>query len=74
MDKVISLIQELTGIRNVSLSANLQNELGMDSFGLVALLISIEDTFCIQLKEVDMNPFDLNTVTDVIRLVEQYYE
>ena len=39
---------------------------------MVTLLIMIEDTFNIILDEADMNPFDLITVEQVIKLVEKY--
>ena len=71
-DKVIEILTELSGTENISLENHLQNDLGLDSMLMVTLLIEIEEKFNIELNESDMNPFDLNTVQDVISLVEKY--
>lgn len=71
-DKVIEVLTELSGTENISLETHLQNDLGLDSMLMVTLLIEIEEKFEIELNESDMNPFDLNTVQDVISLVEKY--
>ena len=39
---------------------------------MITLLLEIEETFEIELDESDMNPFDLNTVEDAVKLVEKY--
>ena len=71
-DKVIEILAELSGTENISLENHLQNDLGLDSMLMVTLLLDIEEKFEIELNESDMNPFDLNTVQDVIFLVEKY--
>ena len=71
-DKVIEVLTELSGTEKISLENHLQNDLGLDSMLMVTLLIEIEEKFNIELNESDMNPFDLNTVQDVISLVEKY--
>lgn len=71
-DKVIEILAELSGTENISLENHLQNDLGLDSMLMVTLLLDIEEKFEIELNESDMNPFDLNTVQDVIALVEKY--
>ena len=35
-------------------------------------MLEIEETFEIELDESDMNPFDLNTVEDAVKLTEKY--
>ena len=70
--KVIEILAELSGTENISLENHLQNDLGLDSMCMVTLLIEIEEKFNIELNESDMNPFDLNTVQDIIALVEKY--
>lgn len=72
--EVINIIKELGGIDSVSESDNLQEDLALDSLDMVTLLLMIEDTFSIELNESDMNPYDLETVSDVIALVEKYSE
>jgi acyl carrier protein len=53
-------------------NARLQEDLALDSLAMVTLLIELEDIFHIQLDEADMNPFDLITIGDIVRLIEKY--
>ena len=71
-DKVTAVLCELSGNENIEPDHNLQNDLGLDSLQMVTLLVMLEDTFEIVLDEADMNPFDLNTVADVINMVRKY--
>ena len=72
MDKIIEILKELSGLEVVKMEDHLQNDLALDSFSMVALMITIEDTFQIELEESDLNPFLLSTVRDVVELVEKY--
>lgn len=38
----------------------------------MTMLMELEDVFGMKLDEADMNPFDLVTVDDVVRLAEKY--
>lgn len=69
---VFEILKELSSVESIKLTDSLQQNLALDSLGLVMLLIEIENQFQIELKESDMNPFDLSTVSDVITLVERY--
>ena len=71
-DKVTAILSELSGMDNFSLEHQLQGDLTLDSIQMVTLLIMIEDCFLIVLDETDMNPFELNTVYDVVKLVRKY--
>ena len=71
-EKVKNILSELSGEETVVNDAALQSDLALDSFLMVMLLIKIEELFCIQLDESDMNPFDLVSVQDVIDMVEKY--
>ena len=71
-EKVIVLVKELSGKEEIKESDRLQDDIGLDSLGMVTLLVEIEDTFLIELDESDMNPYDLSYVSDVIKLVEKY--
>ena len=51
---------------------SLQADLSLDSLAMVMLLIEIDEAFGIELDESDMNPFELNTVQDIIVLVSKY--
>lgn len=70
--KVFKVIEELSGEKNIDESLYLIQQLAMDSLQLVTMLIEIEGVFDITLDEVDMNPFELQTVGDVIALVKKY--
>lgn len=72
--KVIEVIRDLSGCEIVNETDSLQEDIALDSLGMVTLLVAIEDAFSIELDESDMNPFDLVTVTDIIDLVEKYTE
>lgn len=71
-EEVIKILQELGGKNEIRPEHFLQNDIGLDSFGLVSMLIALEENFQIELKESDMNPFDFITVSDVVALVERY--
>ena len=73
-DKVFDTLSDISGSDNISENDKLQEDLGLDSLGLVSLLLSLEDSFEVILDESDMNPFDLITVNDVIILMEKYNE
>ena len=71
-EQVYTVLQNLSGSEFVVEDANLQTDLGLDSFDMVTLLLELEETFGIRLDETDMNPFDLVTVRDVDALVSKY--
>lgn len=71
-NRVLIILQELSGLDDILIEDNLQNDLGLDSITMVTLLLEIEEEFRITLDESDMNPFDLITVADVVVLVEKY--
>ena len=70
------ILAELSGINieDIKDEYTLIADLGLDSLGLVELLVETEDRFEIVLDESDMNPFDLTTVSDYIDLVRKYAE
>ena len=70
--KVIGILKEISGVKNITLESDLQTDLMLDSLSLVMLLLDIEEEFKIELMESDMNPFDLKTVQNVINLVKKY--
>ncbi len=71
-EKVKSILSELSGEEEITNEATLQNDLTLDSLSMVTLLVEIEETFEIQLDEVDMNPFDFETVQSVIDMIAKY--
>ncbi len=70
--KVFEILSEISSITVDDTSLELTTDIGLDSMNMIMLLIEIEDTFDIRLDESDMNPFDLITVKDIIKLVEKY--
>lgn len=71
-DKVSVIVSELSGTETIYLEQELQNDLGLDSFQMVTLMIMLEENFQFTLDESDMNPFDLMNVQHVVDLVEKY--
>ena len=65
---VTLILSELSGTENICLEHELQNDLGLDSFQMVVLLITLEDRFHIVLDESDMNPLDLTSGWDIVSL------
>ena len=72
--QVIEIVKKLSGAKTVTLEHSLQSDLAIDSLNMVTLLLELEDQFQIELKESDMNPFDLTTVESVVNLIERYVE
>ena len=71
-EKVITVLAGLSGVPSVTEVDTLSESLGLDSLSHALMILELEDAFEIQFKEVDMNPFALLTVADVIALVERY--
>ncbi len=71
--KLSEVIKELSGKENFSAEDRLQEDIGLDSLGMVMLLIGIEEKFSIELTETDMNPFELVSIQDVVELIEKYF-
>lgn len=72
--RVFELLAELTAIEEISEYDELAGDLGLDSLGMITLLVAIEDTFQIELEESDMDPLVLQTVDDIIKLLGKYLE
>lgn len=70
--KVYEIIGSICGLEVDSQDKSLSDDLGIDSLGMVALLIEIEDSLNIELEESDMNPLLLKTTEDIIKLAEKY--
>lgn len=69
--QVLEILEELA-LTKPTPEMTLLGDLQMDSLRLVMLLVTLEDTFGIELDESDMNPFALVTVQDVIALAQKY--
>ena len=72
VDEVKRILFELSGEENIENTAELQNDLALDSLSMVSLLLEIEDSFGIELDESDMDPFALDTVQSIVDMVKRY--
>ncbi len=70
--KTEKLIRRYTGKKAITPMDSLHGDLGIDSLGMVQLMLDIEDEFEITLGESDLNPNNLIRVSDVCALVERY--
>lgn len=70
-EQVLEILEELALTKPTPEMTQL-GDLQLDSLRLVMLLVTLEDTFAIELDESDMDPFALVTVQDVIDLAEKY--
>ena len=72
--KISEILEEITGCQETEDNLLLAEDLGIDSLGMVMLLVELEDTFGIELNESDMNPNELKTVGDINELVCKYLD
>ena len=71
-EKVGDILKTLSGVENIELKNHLKEDLGIDSLGMVLLLLEIEEKFEIMLDESDMNTNCLETVQQVMELIRKY--
>ena len=70
--QVCEIVEELCLLPIQDTNVTLTGDLALDSLRMVMLLVTLEDTFEIELDESDMNPFSLVTVQDVVDLAMKY--
>ena len=71
-EQVFEIVEELCLMPVQDANLTLTVDLALDSLRMVMLLVTLEDTFEIELDESDMNPFSLINVQNVIDLVMKY--
>ena len=71
-DTVKKIISDHLGVDNnqTSLDSNLVNDLGADSLDSVEIVMAIEDTFGVEIPEID--EWKLNTVQDIVDYVKEH--
>lgn len=69
-DKIIEVAEQELGAQ-LSESESLK-ECGVDSLGLVALVVGIEEKFGFCFSESDLQPENLQTLSDLIKVTEKY--
>ena len=74
VDKAITILKKVTSAEVTDLNNDLKNDLAIDSLGRVLLVIEIEDSCHIKLEDSDMDPLKLNTVADIVNIIEKYNE
>jgi len=72
IEKLSELLKELCSNETIQPDNDLKNDLGLNSLGVVTLMVMIEDRFNIAFNESDLNPFELKTVQNVVNLIEKY--
>jgi len=72
IDILSELLKELCCCETIQPDSDLKSDLGLNSLGVVTLMIMIEDKFEIVLNESDLNPFELKTVGNIVSLIEKY--
>ena len=71
-EKVYEILKALSCKDKIGDRDRLREDLMLDSLAMVILLIETEDKLGIRFDEADMNPFDLDTVQNVIDMVARY--
>lgn len=74
IEKLIEMLRKSSAYEAVNIDSSLTTDIGLDSLGMVSLLVAVEDNFKIELNESDMDPFALQTVGDVVKLIKKYLE
>lgn len=69
-NKLVELCLKETDIK-VKSNDNLKSA-GIDSLALVSLIVAIEETFEISFDDSDLEPKNLNTLNDILKIVEKY--
>ncbi len=72
--RVFEILEEITMVEKISVYDELAADLGLDSLGMITLLVALEDNLHIELDESDMDPLALQTVEDIVQLAEKYLE
>ncbi|PWL98740.1 MAG: acyl carrier protein [Clostridiales bacterium] len=71
---VNSIIMEKKFSETITAEMELKGDLGIDSLGLVELVVDLEERFNIEFDESDLDPANLKTVGSIYSLVDKYTE
>lgn len=72
-ERIKKLIIETRGFTSeIHEKATLKEDLGFDSLMMVSLIVSIEETFRIEIGDDDLDPEKLKTVKDLTEIVKKY--
>ena len=71
-DKITGIISKIVtreNRKNISSTARLKEDLGMDSMALIKLVLALEEAALFDIETADVDLTSVRTVEDVIRLV-----
>ncbi len=69
---VYETVKEISDCSDVTDDMSLEFDLGLDSLNRIMLLLSLEEKANITLETSDINPNELLTIGDLIKLLEKY--
>lgn len=67
--KIKQIIEELFNIKDITTDTDIREDLGVDSIGLLQLVMAIEDEFEIQVEEQDLEK--IHTVADIMEYIKE---
>lgn len=70
-EKLLKVLTELSGKKGIKMTDKLES-LGLDSLAMITMIINLEDAFEVEFDEKDMNPYNFETVKDVLNMVDKY--
>ncbi len=69
---VFNILKESCFCEEIKLKNKLKEDLGLDSLSMVELILTLEETFSIEIDESDLDPAALLTVEDICNLADKY--
>lgn len=71
---VNEILKEKSFCENITPELKLNEDLGLDSLNMVELMVELEERFNIEIDESDLDPAELQTVSQIYALVKKYAE
>ena len=68
-EKIKQIIEELFNIKDITTDTDIREDLGVDSIGLLQLVMAIEDELEIQVEEQDLEK--IHTVADIMEYIKE---
>lgn len=75
MKKLVNeILKEKSFCENITPELKLNEDLGLDSLNMVELMVELEERLNIEIDESDLDPAELQTVSQIYALVKKYAE
>lgn len=71
---VNEILKEKSFCEDITPELKLNEDLGLDSLNMVELMVELEERFNIEIDESDLDPAELQTVSQIYALVKKYAE